>query len=742
MAAKESRSPVSIFHEDQRSYLATTGDPESFKREWRLVPNIALLEHTGRQHELRFASPAPAERHLAENLIRYHVRTALSRIPELWNDSPGTFYLRDSGTNSRSGSIEVVRGFVFRLHYIESEGLFVSLDPLSTYIDRRSLSETLKNNNDPRDVKMQHFVYRSGHSWYRVQVLGTTDRCISEQIFVHEGDKQTYKVYDYILKKAHKPLPAYVSGLDPQSPTILYRYPNSSNDFYGAAALAFRTYHTDHPDVRQLHSLSILEPAARLSKSKEFIRKYFQNVQLADQHLNISEQPLTCSARTFRVPDFLFGHGHILAVRQGPSERGVALKDLGRKKMETLLQSDAGFLATDALQAHFIFAPTSLQRPVAEGFISELEKQMTKFLGRRYEIKTILYDDRNSQNLRQQVQAIKNAVDKNRIDRGGALLILPTAAHDELHNFIKRELFKTLQFQCVSATSLLRHFHRTNGAFAPSPDMAGRFASYTRYVALGLLLANHRWPFALNQNLHHDVHIGIDVLNTMAGFTYIYNNAKDCYFRHHRSGQSEKLTKNQLYTVLYEELRNDISRLGITPRSILIHRDGNSFSQEEEGITLAIRRLQTDGFLSSDAQYGVVEIHKSTSSRIRIFTADSGHITNPTIGTYFIINKTEGIVCNTGVPYRFPGTASPLSVRIAAGSVTLTHALHDIFALSQLTWSAPDRPSRVPITTKLGDLFLRPLAADSDEDALYEADDNLPTTPPNGDTTIVSGAVV
>src|SRR5690349_19949106 len=64
MAAKESRSPVSIFHENQKTYLATTGDPALLKREWRLIPNIALLEDTGREHELRLAAPLPEERHL------------------------------------------------------------------------------------------------------------------------------------------------------------------------------------------------------------------------------------------------------------------------------------------------------------------------------------------------------------------------------------------------------------------------------------------------------------------------------------------------------------------------------------------------------------------------------------------------------------------------------------------------------------------------------------------------------
>ncbi len=57
----------------------------------------------------------------------------------------------------------------------------------------------------------------------------------------------------------------------------------------------------------------------------------------------------------------------------------------------------------------------------------------------------------------------------------------------------------------------------------------------------------------------------------MAGFTYVYNGGKDCYFRYHESKQAEKLSKKQVSKIIKEDLQRDIKHLGIQPKSIIIH---------------------------------------------------------------------------------------------------------------------------------------------------------------------------
>lgn len=134
--------------------------------------------------------------------------------------------------------------------------------------------------------------------------------------------------------------------------------------------------------------------------------------------------------------------------------------------------------------------------------------------------------------------------------------------------------------------------------------------------------------------------------------------------------------------------------------------------------------MQKEGFLSEDVQIGVVEIHKTSSARLRLYYEINENIENPSIGDYFVIDDREGIVCNTGFPFKFGGTANPLHTKIAYGSLDIINVLSDVFGLAQLgSWAAPDKSARYPATIKLGDTFLEPIASDSDDEAALYSDD-------------------
>lgn len=727
MVARDTRKPTCLYKSGGKVYLATTADVDRVKKEWRLIPYVVRLVPDSREYHIDYGSIVPEQSEVALNLLRYEIRTALAKNRELWNDTPGSFYLRTPQYTHAETQIDMLDGFVFRLHYLLDGNIYVSLDPTVRYLDRRSLLERLNAGEEFRDYRFQHFLYRNGYKWYRVQPYSVTEESIKEQSFVHHDDGQAYNVYDWIMKSCQRPYPEYVGRLDPNSPAVIYRYPNGSKDFFGAAALCFKTYRTDDQRIHELHSRSILPPSDRLRKSQDLIRNYFRNTSFGEGgRLAFSDQPLGKSVKQYDVPDLLFGGGQVLHVQQNSWDTGTPIQELGKKRMELLLDPWGGVLVQDGLQKQYIFIPISLHRSIGKTFQQEFTKQMERLLSNHYTINTILFDDRGAKNLRQQVEAIKHAVEDNHIDRGCALLILPERANPDLHNFIKRELFETLQFQCVQATSLKRYFNTkfNGGDYRVRDNCGGKLISYTRNTALGMLMVNHKWPFALNSPLHYDVYIGIDVLNTMAGFTYVYNGGKNAYFRHYRSRQAERLSKKQIFSVLYRDLQRDIGRLGLQPRSIVIHRDGRSFVQEEEGFAAAVERLKQDRVLPGDVQIGVVEIHKTTMGRMRVFEERNNEIFNPRIGSRFVIDSRQGIVCNTGWPFRFPGTVSPLHVSIAFGELEIEKALEDVFALSQLAWSAPDKSSRLPATIKLGDMFLQPIASEFDEeDALYGEDE-------------------
>jgi len=116
----------------------------------------------------------------------------------------------------------------------------------------------------------------------------------------------------------------------------------------------------------------------------------------------------------------------------------------------------------------------------------------------------------------------------------------------------------------------------------------------------------------------------------------------------------------------------------------------------------------------------IVDVHKTSFRSLRLAVKDyKGNLKNPVIGSYFILNDKEGMILNTGFPFIPQGTANPLDINIADGDIKIEPILEDIFSLSQLVWSAPDKCSRIPITIKLSDEFLKPLATITDEEAIY-----------------------
>ncbi len=120
----------------------------------------------------------------------------------------------------------------------------------------------------------------------------------------------------------------------------------------------------------------------------------------------------------------------------------------------------------------------------------------------------------------------------------------------------------------------------------------------------------------------------------------------------------------------------------------------------------------------------VVDIRKSTADHLRLVEGEEPQqMQNCLVGSYYLLDCTEGVVCTTGRPFRFSGTAKPLTAVVVEGALDITWVLEDIFALSQLTFAAPDKCSRLPITVKLADDFLEPIASQADdESALYETE--------------------
>ncbi len=728
------KQPVALLRRGDTHYLAQPVDAPLPALEQPLMPHVARLEPRPEVYPLDLEHLGEDAMPIAQAFLRYALRTPLMRDRGLWSSPNGArVYCKQPLFSQGGAGIDVYPGFAWSV-VVEGDGrLFLALDTCVRYVDRLWLPERL-GSADARTVRGRHCLYHFGHDWYIVQFSALTGAFISEQLFLPQGRKEPVDVLTYTREYWKGNEPPRLRGLDPDDPAILYNYPGRREQKYGALGLCKLTYTTEHPLTGSLHGRSILDPTRRFSQIRETVARRFSGARLGGVPIRISTEPLEVERKVFPVPAQRFGQDRVLGVVSGQGRQlwapgaqvtdTVHLSQLGQRRLRLLTDPSAGPLDRSAFHAQYVIMPQGLPREVNEDFHERFAAAMCEVSGRSdYEPRLILYDDRDARSLYQQVQTIERAVGLNGARRGYALLVLPERAKPDLHNYIKRDLWPDLQIQCATARKISGFYG--GQPLAPLPNAVSKLDSYVRNCALGMMVANRRWAWGLATPLHYDVYVGIDVLNGTAGFTFIYGGGRHIHFRDYPSTQKEALKKRQIKQILVERLREDLTELGLKPRSLVIHRDGRSFDTELAGIRAAVDELKADGTLPFDATVGVVDVRKTNADHLRLAEGhDLEKLRNPDVGGYYDLGPREGIVCTTGEPFRLRGTVNPLSLVIVEGDLDIEWVLEDAFALSQLAFTAPDKCVRLPATIKLSDDFLEPIAGEADEDeAQYDDGD-------------------
>lgn len=726
---RETRNPVSLLRRGDDDFLAVPCDAPIPKLQRQLTPHVAVLHPEQGDYLLNLDKLNHDTERIALDFLRFNFDGPLMWDRDLWGR--GRMYYSKKPVNAeRPGDrVDIYPGFVWNLVLLEDGRIYIAVDVTYRYIERAWFLERSAE-LEPRDFLRRHFLYHFGHQWYTVQLWGITGRSISDQSFIPDGFDVPVDVYTYTKKQDRDAPPIWLQNLDPESPAIIYRYPGNELERYGALALCKLSLPPYDPQARKLHHFSILSPNQRLREIRGIIELHFQNTKLGNTRIRVRNFPLEIERKVFPVPAQRFGKNQILSANENLNSEDLTiatLDSLGQKRMQLLTSNEAGPLDTTPFDAQYIFLPRSAPRSINQEFEIRFIQTMQEVSARsNYTLRRILYDDREAKTLYQQVQAIKKAVRSAGITRGYALLVLPVHAHPDLHNYIKKELWPDIQFQCVTMEKI-DSFYRPggDGRIRVKSELGGRYKSYIRNCALAMMVVNRKWPWALESPLHYDVYIGIDVLNGIAGFTFVYERGRKLYFQDYPSKNKERLTAKLLRGILIEQLSKDLPNLSYRPESIVIHRDGRSFPSELRGLRIAIKELINDGLLPSWVKVGIVEVRKTMADNLRIFEGETiDAVDNPTIGSYRVLRNGEGVVCTTGKPFRFKGTSKPLNASIVEGDLNTEWVLEDISALSHLVFTAPDKCMRLPATLKFADDFLEPIASavEDEEDALYDED--------------------
>ncbi len=711
LIAFENKIPVALLLHNDYLSIAIPVDKELEKLEYALTPDVLTLNPTERVKEINFKNLDPESKHVALSFLRFALQTPLIKDNSLWKSGSSFFTKRPINWNDDNRETDVYGGFGFKLLSLD-RNIYVAVRLCYKYVDRKWLTDRCPIEKI-NDYKMRHALYHFGHKFFPVQLLGITGKSISEQKFKPENIDSITTVFEYTKKEAGTNPPQWILTLNPSSPAINYRYPGNEKKRYGAATLCKLILPTDDPNTSHLHPLSIKPPHKRLSLSQDIVKLYLNKGNFNGAPIKVSDTPLSIERKVFQVPAQLFGQNAVLEV----NGKGISLDRLGKTRMEYLRDPNIGGLITSGFDAQYLLAPLSLNRQIVEDFKNRLEKSIQQFVHGSYSMELILYDDLKAKTLKEQSEAI---LGKCINLHGYAVLILPSSSRPaDLHNFIKKKLWPKVQCQCVLAESLSNFYHR-DSLCKVKRDLKGKYISYLRYTALGYLMVNRKWLWALRDKLHYDAYIGVDVLNNTAAFTFLYNNGLRCFTHIYPSKQKEKLLPQQIREVIYKHLKADLGNCNVSPQSIIIHRDGRAYLSEWRGFQDAIEQLQRDKVLPESVVIGIVEVHKHNSYGFRLFLKEKVIYRNPIIGSWEMFGEDRGIVCTTGEPFKLPGTANPLYIQIAYGKLDIRKVLQDIFSLSQLCWMNPEGCCRLPITVKLCDEFLNPVAAEADEDeAIY-----------------------
>jgi hypothetical protein len=729
------RKPVTFIERNGSPELVVPMDallPTTFN-----VPGRALvLEPTEETFELSFTAGDPDMEPVRLRILNFLLQNPLHHDPRLWQPRAGGafFYLAPELVRDGVGLYPGVR---IRAVPLPHGGLGVAVDKTFRFMDTRPVSGRLSKDDFERHHRGRTHVYRYPTGWYEIHPIARSDLTAGQYPIPREGGKPPVNLIEWILDVADKPVAAELAELHPEGAVLVYLSATGS-DRAAPAQLCYRAYDSKELEHTDLPRRTIVAADERLRWAMDFVERHLQSVKLGSVKLRVAKTPEVLKVHSCPVPDLRFGRDTILSVRGTPGAQHCSIQELGQRRMELLRDPAVGLAHAPAFAPQYILLPRTVADSFGPAFVADLKRAVGQFTQERYEPAVVVYNDATSRAFLQQAQAIMAAATEQCRDPGFALTMLHDYAHrqrrseDALAAYAQQELSNQLQiFTGICHVNSARDFYQEvrSGSgprrYEIRQDMRGKALGYLRNVALNhVILTNQHWPFQLASPLHADVVIGLDVKAHSCCLIGLGERGSRLYSEIQPSQHREKLKPRQVKTYLGGLLRKIAVDSSRPPRRIVLHRDGEVFADEIQGAQEAIAQLAREGKLATDAELTVLSIPKSSPAPIRLFYLPHQRdraVSNPRVGNALIIGPDEAYVCTTGEPFRRKGTARPLHIVRACGSMSIVELAEDVFALSCLSWMRPEDCMRDPITVRLADRYLTESAGSYDqEDVLYE----------------------
>ncbi|RAZ72992.1 hypothetical protein [Mesorhizobium atlanticum] len=736
---RQYQRPFAILQRGDTMNLAVPEDvADNIALHHNLVRWVASLEPVGDTVEIDCSADGDALDPIRLRFLNFIVQTPLYKNNGLWRPRSGdAFYHRDPAS-SRDG-VEIFEGVSLRVVPYPRGGFGILLEAKTKLISARPIGAGA-DQNTIRGMKGSSCLYRMGDQWFEIKISGA-GRSVSDPILFENGKAISLK--EYLHKNAQRPIPKILVDLKGDGAVVNYRGSETAQVKAAPAELCFPVLDTHSKRGAYLQRQTIQSPGARRSKVFQFKRSFLDNIIFGNARITVADHAAELTARPFALPDILFGGGRRL-YGTNPNGGRVDVRDYAKSRRRLLEQKGAGFYEASPLEPQVLIMPQSVMNAWGPAFVEDLQDEVARlYPGGGYRPKVLSFNDLSAPvNSANQAKAILELAQTGKLTPGDCAIMLHASngrarMQDKLPALLMNKLRTDYGINAAvfHATTPDMAYQRVgSGAdakYVRKPDPAGRFAGYLTGAALNkILIPNAKWPFVLAAGLAADVVIGIDVKHQTAGIVLVADGGRIIRHKLKTSSKHEKLSAGIVESLLTDMLRSEAQYLPRLAKRIVVHRDGRVFPSEIAGLQSACRALAQDGHICEDFELSVFEIGKTSPAPLRLFKvhkwpAQKPDIFNPGMGEWMVLSEGEGHVCTTGWPLLPGGTARPLHVTRAAGTLSMEDALHDIFRLSCLTWTRPESCSRLPVSLKLCDTFLKDEGAEHDEDDMLHESDSV-----------------
>jgi hypothetical protein len=738
----ELNSPATIIERDEGPYLVLRQDSLEPQSPYTLVRTVAYFDLTDKMLDLDFENPTDETITICQRFLQFGLNGGLHNHQDVWQPSAGQpFFYRKPVKQERG--VDIFRGASIRIIVLSGNKLAICFDIKHKYVSQKPLPTHLTS-SEFRRLKGLRCVYHWGSRWYDIKLQDLSDLKVNEYQINRSPTEHNLLKAD-IMRHGPKPLTREVADLADDGSVVIYK--SGKDEPKGApSALCYPSFETNDARIRQFHNFTILRPDVRRMEIQKFIDIIKNSLTFWDTKVKIKEKPLQIPRNAFITPDFAFGHNFVLSVRGSKDARHVSLNELGKARLKALFDSEIGPYSTEPLDKQYLIWPKSVAQSYGSAFLMDLKSKVNQLYPSEvpYEPELIEYNDDGARTFANQGKAILEAVQSRPYTPGYGIVVLhddstrKNRQEDQLASMIMQELRKKSLFISVIHTTVASRsyvlppnsprgvlYRRTNDT-----ALLGKLDGYLRNVAISkILLTNEKWPFVLATPLNFDLTIGIDVKHHTACFSFIDKTGSNVRTEIRHSNQKEKLSKEQVKSILIEILREEFSFGQKIINSIVFHRDGRFFDTEIRGIKAAIKILQSECAFSGEVNVNFAEIAKSSPAPIRFFgvihkSFDNDFVENPEIGDYWFQSGHDAYLCSTGRAFRKRGTVNPLHVKYIEGNQSFEQILEDLYFLTCLTWTRPEDCTRYPLTIKLADIRLREHAGEYNADLLEYGEDD------------------